>query len=65
MTNYAAEWEQIFNETWRVYRDHFYLPNMHGRDWQYIHDKYAPLLPYIKHRHDLTNIIGEMISELT
>ena len=64
ITNYAAEWEQIFNETWRVYRDHFYLPNMHGRDWQYIHDKYAPLVPYIKHRHDLTYIIGEMISEL-
>lgn len=62
--NYAGEWRQIFDETWRVYRDGFYVKNMHGKDWQAIHDKYAVLLPYVKHRHDLTYIIGEMISEL-
>ncbi len=63
-TDYPAEWNQIFNETWRVYRDHFYLPTMHGRDWEGIREKYEVLLPYVKHRHDLTYLIGEMISEL-
>jgi len=63
-TDYPAEWNQIFNETWRVYRDHFYLPTMHGRDWEGIREKYEVLLPYVKHRHDLTYLIREMISEL-
>lgn len=62
--DYPAEWEQVFRETWRVYRDHFYLPTMHGRDWEGIRAKYEVLLPYVKHRHDLTYVIGEMISEL-
>jgi len=62
--NYREEWEQIFDESWRQMRDFFYAPNMHGLDWQAIHDKYSPLLPYINHRNDLTYIIGEMIGEL-
>ena len=64
MIDYPEEWKQIFDETWRVFRDYFYLENMHGKDWKAIHDKYAVLLPYVKHRQDLTYIIGEMISEL-
>lgn len=59
-----AEWKQIFNESWRTYRDYFYVSNMHGADWKGVHGKYAALLPYVKHRHDLTYIIGEMISEV-
>lgn len=62
--DYTQEWKQIFDETWRVFRDHFYLENMHGKDWDAIHDKYAVLLPYVQHRQDLTYIIGEMIAEL-
>jgi len=64
LADYPAEWNQIFHETWRVFRDHFYLPTMHGRDWKDIREKYEELLPYVKHRHDLTYVIGEMISEL-
>ncbi len=64
MIDFAQEWKQIFDETWRVYRDYFYLENMHGKDWNAIYDKYAALLPYVKHRQDLTYIIGEMIAEL-
>ena len=29
----AEEWNQIFNEVWRRYRDWFYVSNMHGYDW--------------------------------
>ncbi|MBQ3174728.1 MAG: PD40 domain-containing protein [Bacteroidales bacterium] len=65
MIDYEKEWKQIFDETWRIYRDYFYVANMHGKDWKAIHDKYAEFLPYVKHRHDLTYIIGEMIAELT
>ncbi|WP_126970252.1 S41 family peptidase [Gynurincola endophyticus] len=59
-----AEWKQIYNESWRQMRDYFYDPNMHGVNWKAMHDKYAPLLPYINHRDDLTYLIGELISEL-
>ena len=62
--DYEQEWKQIFNEAWRAYRDGFYLKNMHGVDWNKIHDKYAVLLPHVKNRLDLTYVIGGMIGEL-
>ena len=63
--NKKEEWNQIFNESWRQMRDFFYAPNMHGVDWIAIKSKYAPLIPYVNHRADLTYIIGEMIGELS
>lgn len=64
MVNYRTEWDQIFDEVWRQMRDFFYVENMHGKDWQAIHEKYEKLLPYVNHRNDLNYIIGEMIGEL-
>ncbi len=60
----AAEWRQIYYECWRQMRDFFYAPNMNGVDWEKTRRNYEPLLPYMRHRADLTYIIGEMISEL-
>ena len=65
MVDLEAEWNQIFNETWRQMRDFFYAPNMHGLDWQSINKKYSALLPYVKNRNDLNYVIGEMIGELS
>jgi tricorn protease len=59
-----AEWTQIYNECWRQMRDFFYDPGLHGVDWPAVKKKYAVLLPYVRHRYDLTYIIGEMIGEL-
>lgn len=64
VVNLHEEWTQIYNECWRQMRDFFYDPNMHGVDWKYIHDKYAPLIEYVNNRNDLNYIIGEMIGEL-
>jgi len=61
----AEEWNQIFNEVWRRYRDWFYVPNMHGYDWVALREQYKPLLQYVAHRSDLNYVIAEMISELT
>jgi tricorn protease len=61
----AEEWEQIFEEVWRRYRDWFYVPNMHGYDWAALRQQYKPLLQYVAHRSDLNYVISEMISELT
>lgn len=65
MVNLAAEWKNIFNESWRQMRDFFYDPGMHGVDWKKMHEKYSVLLPYVNHRSDLTYIIGEMMAELS
>lgn len=63
--NPAEEWNQIFNEVWRRYRDWFYVSNMHGYDWVKLRDEYRTWLPYVAHRSDLNYVISEMIAELT
>jgi len=58
------EFEQIFAEAWRIQRDWFYDQNMHGVDWQGMHDKYQPFVAGCGTRGDLNYLIGEMIAEL-
>ena len=60
----AEEWETIFDEVWRRYRDFFYVENMHGYDWEAIGEQYRPWLAHVRHRSDLNYLIGEMIAEL-
>ena len=64
LIDHAAEWQQIFDESWRVTRDGFYVENMHGADWDHIKVKYGQMVPYVKHRDDLSYLIGEMLGEL-
>src|SRR5262249_7272796 len=59
-----AEWQQIFNEAWRINRDYFYDPNMHGCDWPAMKKKYAEFLPHLSSRGDLDRVIRWMLSEL-
>lgn len=58
------EWVQIFWEAWRMERDFFYDPTMHGVDWKAVGDHYAEMLPDCVSRSDLSFLIREMISEL-
>ncbi|MBA3295693.1 MAG: PDZ domain-containing protein, partial [Acidobacteria bacterium] len=58
------EWKQIFEEAWRINRDYFYAPNMHGVDWAKQKDKYATFLPHVVTRGDLNRVIQWMSSEL-
>jgi len=59
-----AEWRQIFREAWRLQRDYFYDPNLHGVDWQAVGDRYAALLDDVVTRWDLNFLLGELIGEL-
>ena len=58
------EWGQMFREAWRIQRDFFYDPNMHGVDWDAVLKLYEPLVSRISTRADLNDLIGEMIGEL-
>jgi tricorn protease len=60
-----AEWNQIFDEAWRINRDYFYATNMHGVDWNAAKKKYEVFLPHIAARNDLNRIIQWMSSELS
>jgi tricorn protease len=59
-----AEWQQIFAEAWRINRDYFYDPKMHGADWASIYRKYDAFLPHLATRGDLDRVIRWMLSEL-
>jgi tricorn protease len=59
------EWKNIFNEAWRVNRDYFYDPNMHGVNWAAMKKKYETLLPDIASTNDLYRVMQWMFSELT
>ncbi|MBI4913873.1 MAG: PD40 domain-containing protein [Acidobacteria bacterium] len=60
----AQEWEEVYNEAWRRFRDFFYVKNMHGYDWVKLREQYRPWLQHVTHRSDLTYVLTELISEL-
>ena len=60
----AAEWAQIYDEAWRIFRDYFYDPDMHGADWDAVGRRYRPWLAHVGHRDDLNYLLGEMMGEL-
>lgn len=59
-----AEWQQIFDEGWRMVRDYFYDPNMHGVNWLGVKEYYRSLLPYVRTREELNMLMVEMVGEL-
>ncbi len=58
------EWRQIFAESWRMLRDYFYDPKLHGVDWAGVRKKYEPLVERVADRGDLSDLLHEMAGEL-
>ncbi|MCP4899510.1 MAG: peptidase S41, partial [bacterium] len=61
----VAEWRQIFTDAWRLERDMFYDPDMHGVDWDEMRERYGALLDDVVTRWDLNFVLGELIAELS
>lgn len=59
-----AEFNQIFNDTWRWWRDFFYDANHHGNDWQALGDQYRAWIPYLSSRQDLNWLLSQMVGEV-
>jgi tricorn protease len=59
------EWRQMFEESWHYQRDFFYDPDMHGRDWEAVHERYAPLVAHVRHRSDLNYLMDQVNGELS
>ncbi|WP_214000810.1 S41 family peptidase [Arsukibacterium sp.] len=60
----AQEWQQIFDDAWRMQQEYFYDANMHGINWQAVYDKYQPMLAHVQRREDLNDVLVQMIAEL-
>jgi len=59
-----AEWKQIYDEVWRINRDYFYDPGMHGADWPAMAEKYSGFLADVATRADLNKVLRWMCSEI-
>ncbi|HSM60371.1 MAG TPA: S41 family peptidase, partial [Longimicrobiales bacterium] len=59
------DWRQIYVDAWRMERDYFYDPGMHGVDWEGVRDKYLPLVERVTTREELSDVIGRVIGELS
>ncbi len=58
------KWRQMFVESWRLERDYFYDPQMHGLDWLAVLQKYLPLVDRLTDRNELANLQAQMAGEL-
>lgn len=58
------EWRQMLREAWRLQREHFWDPQMSGVDWDAVRLRYEALLPRIRTRDELSDLIWEMHGEL-
>lgn len=60
-----ADWRQIFIDAWRLERDYFYDPKLHGLDYKGTIAKYLPLVDRITTRDELSDLIGWAVGDLS
>lgn len=58
------EWAQMYVDAWRILRDWFYDPDMHGQDWKAIRAQYEPLVAGVRSRADLDYLLQELAGEM-
>ncbi len=59
------EWRQMFKEAWRLERDYFYDPHLHGVDYKEILNRHLPLVDRVTDRDELNDLIADVVSELS
>ena len=62
--NTLAEYNQIFSDAWRWWRDFFYDKNLHGHDWKKLGAQYRSYIPYVTSRNGLNWLISQMVGEV-
>jgi tricorn protease len=60
----GAEWLQMFNESCRLMRDHYWVEDMNGMNWREIGDRYRPLVDRVGSRSEFSDLIWELQGEL-
>jgi tricorn protease len=64
MIDPRTEWKQMYRETWRIERDFFYDPHLHGLDVAKIEAKYEPYHGGLASREEFTYLSNEMLGEI-
>jgi tricorn protease len=59
------EWRQMFVEAWRLERDFFYDPDMHGVDYDGLLERHLPLVDRVTDRNELNDLISHLVGELS
>lgn len=58
------EFSEMFEQSWRALREHFYDSKFHGIDWYTIRDKYRPVVKHCAMKEDLYALVSLMMGEL-
>ena len=59
------EFHEMFLDAWRLHRDYFYDRKMNGIDWPAMREKYLPLVDRVRDREELSDLLAQMVSELS
>ncbi|MCC7431322.1 PDZ domain-containing protein [bacterium] len=62
--NPVPEWKQMFSESWRLQRDHFWTPDMSKIDWKDVYERYSPLIDTLSTRSEFSDVMWEVQGEL-
>jgi tricorn protease len=63
--NPPQDWQQMFNDAWRMMRDYFYDRDLHKVDWVAVKKRYEPLVPRLTDRYELDDLLAQMVGELS
>ena len=60
----GAEWQQMFQEAWRLQREQFWTEDLSGIDWDAVYERYQPLVDRVGTRSEFSDLLWEMQGEL-
>jgi len=63
--NPREEWKQMYYDAWRIQREFFYDPGLHGLDLDATIERYAPYVDHVASRQDLNYLFSDMMGEIT
>lgn len=58
-----AEWRQMFIDTWRTHRDHFWDRRIDGENWQRVKALLQPLVARVTDRAELNDVLAQIVAE--
>ena len=60
----AGEREYMFDHIWKQVQEKFYMPDLHGTDWDAHYTNYKRFLPHIENNFDFQEMLSELLGEL-
>ena len=59
------DWQEMFDDAWRMMRDYFYDRDLHKVDWATVKKQYEPLVSRLTDRYELDDLLSQMVGELS